>query len=86
MASSRRLSKLPGLRLIEPTIARLLVGEQHLGVQLEVLELVDLDADVVENAYSADTLDQLFLLKGVRRAGHHVDLHAAASLPAPGAR
>ena len=58
-----------------------LVGEQHLGVQLEVLELMDLDADVVKNAYSADTLDQLFLFKGVRRPRHHVDLHAAAGRP-----
>ena len=64
----------------------LLIGEQHLGVQLEVLELVDLNADVVENAYTADTLDQLFLLERMGRPGHHVDLHPARALPAPGAR
>ncbi len=59
----------------------LAVGEQHLGVQLEVLQLVHLDADVVEDADAADTLDQLVLLQRVRRARHHVDLHAPRRRP-----
>ena len=40
----------------------LAVGQQHLGVELKVLELVDFNADVVENTDTAHTLDQLFLL------------------------
>src|SRR5215471_20656732 len=53
----------------------LAVSQQHLGVELEVFERVDLNADVVENTNTTHTLDQLFLLKRVGCPGHHVDLY-----------
>src|SRR5262245_14890382 len=53
------------------------VREQHLAVEFEVFELVNLDTDVVHDAQAANALDELFLLQRVRRAGHEVDLHAA---------
>ena len=77
MASSRRSSKLPGREIDRADDRATAVGEQHLGVELEMLELVDLDAHVIHDAKAADAFDQLFLLKGVRRARHDVDLHAA---------
>src|SRR5215475_12723157 len=50
-------------------------------MELEVLELVDLNADVVENSNAADPLDQLFHLKRVGCPGHHVDLYSTACRP-----
>ena len=38
------------------------VGEQHLAVEFQVLELVNLDAHVVHDAQPADALDELLLL------------------------
>ncbi len=58
-------------------IARFFVGEQHLRVQLEVLELVHLDADVVHDAQATDAFEQLVLLERVRRTRHDVHLDAA---------
>jgi len=55
------------------------VGEQHLSVQAEMLELVDLDPHVVHDPQPAHALDELVLLQGMRRPRHHVELH-----PAPG--
>ena len=54
------------------------VGEQQLGVKLHVLELVDLDSDVFQDAQATDPFNQLFLLELVRRPRHEVNLHAAA--------
>ena len=69
MASSRRLSKLPGREIDRADDGRDAVGEQHLAVELQPLELVDLDADVVEDPQAADAFDQLLLLQRVRAAG-----------------
>src|SRR5262245_35503900 len=59
----------------------LAISQQHLGMELEVLELVDLDPNVVENSNAADALDQLFHLKRVGCPGHHVDLYSTACRP-----
>src|SRR5215510_5135558 len=59
----------------------LAVSQQHLGVELEVFELVDLNANVVENTDAAYTLDQLFHLKRVGCPGHHVDGYSTACRP-----
>jgi hypothetical protein len=53
------------------------VSEEHLGVELEMFQLVDLDAHVLHDSQTADTLDKLPLLKRVRRPGHNVNLDAA---------
>src|SRR5437016_2580114 len=52
------------------------IREQHFAVQLEMLHLADLDANVVHDAQTSNALDQLFLLERVGRTGHHVDLHS----------
>ncbi len=46
------------------------VGKEQLGVKLESLQLVNLDADVIQDAQAADALDELLLLELVRRPGH----------------
>jgi hypothetical protein len=38
------------------------LSQNHFGVQLEMLEPVDLDSDVIEDAQAADSLDELLLL------------------------
>ena len=53
------------------------IGEEQLGMQLQALQLVHLDADVVHDAHAADGFDQLLLLQLVRRARQNVHLHAA---------
>src|SRR6266404_6990231 len=53
------------------------IGEEHLAVQLQPLELADLDPDIVENPQAAHTLDQLVFFQCMRWARHHVDLDAA---------
>src|SRR5215475_4413537 len=59
----------------------LAVSQQHLGVELEVFELVDLNANVVENTDAAHTFDQLFLLKRMGCPSHDVDLYSTACRP-----
>src|SRR5262245_7290717 len=59
----------------------LAVSQQHLGVELEVFELVDLNADVVENTDAAHTFNQLFHLKRVGCPGHYVDRYSTACRP-----
>ncbi len=39
-----------------------MVSKKHLGVELEMLQLVDLDANIFHNAQSADRLYQLSFL------------------------
>jgi hypothetical protein len=46
-------------------------------MQLDVLQLVDLDAEVLQAAQAADAFDELILLELMRRAGHDVNLDAA---------
>ncbi len=46
-------------------------------MQLDVLQLVNLDAKVLEAAQAADAFDELFLLELVRRTGHDLDLNTA---------
>lgn len=41
------------------------IGEEHLRVKLHMLEFVNLDADIAENAKAADSLYQLVLLQFV---------------------
>jgi hypothetical protein len=64
--------------LIEPTIAATTVGEQHLAVELQALELPDLDADVVQDPQTADALDELVLLQRVGRPREQVHPDPAA--------
>jgi hypothetical protein len=47
-------------------------------MQLEMLEPVNLDSDVVADAQAAYSLNELLLLERMRRAGHEMNLHAAA--------
>ncbi len=63
-----------------------IVGEEQLGVKLDVLQLVDLDADVLKAAQAADAFDELLLLELVRRTSHDVDLDAAAAARGRGVR
>ena len=53
------------------------VGKDQLGVQLDVPQLVDLDAEVLKDAQAADAFDEFFLLEFVRRPGHDLNLYAA---------
>lgn len=39
-----------------------MVGEEQLAVEFEVFKLVNLDADIVHDAETADTFGELFLL------------------------
>ena len=55
----------------------LAVGQHQLGVQLEALEAVHLGAEVLQNAQSLDTLDQLALLEEVGRSGKYMQLYPA---------
>ena len=48
------------------------IGEQQLGMQLDVFQLVDLDTEVLEAAQAADAFDELFLLELVRSDGNFV--------------
>src|SRR5262245_26292843 len=59
----------------------LAVSQQHLGVELEVFELVDLHANVVEYMCAAHTFDQLFLLERIGCPSHDVDLYSTACRP-----
>ena len=77
MASSRRLSKLPGREVDGADDGALVVGEEQLGVELDVFELVDFDAEILQDAEAADAFDELIDLELVRRAGHDVNLDAA---------
>src|SRR5450631_668546 len=57
------------------------ISEQHLGMKLEMFQFVNLDADIVHGAQSADGFDQLFLLQFVRGTSHDVDLDAPRRRP-----
>src|SRR5258705_1576666 len=57
------------------------VGEQHLAVKLQVLQLVDLDAHIVEDSQSSNALHELVTFQGVRRPRHHMYLHPAQCGP-----
>jgi hypothetical protein len=57
------------------------VGQHHLAVELQVLQLVDLDAEIVQDAQSADAFDELVALEGMRRPPHDVDFHAPPRRP-----
>jgi len=39
-----------------------MIGEQHFSVKLEVLELVNFDADIIHDAKTADAFGEFFLL------------------------
>src|SRR5438445_1083382 len=54
------------------------VSEQHLAVKPELLEPVDLDPDVLQDAQATNTLEQLVLLQRVRRPRHDVELQPTA--------
>ncbi len=55
-----------------------MITEEHFGMQLEMLQFVNLDADVFHDAHAADGLNEFLLLELVRRAGHDVNLHSTA--------
>src|SRR5271157_2790843 len=57
------------------------VAEEQLGMKLEPLEPMHLDADIIQDAQTADALDKFFLLQLVGRTCQHVDLHAAMVSP-----
>ena len=46
-------------------------------MQLNVFQLVDLNAEILQSAKTADTFDELLLLELVRRPGHNLDFDAA---------
>jgi len=50
------------------------VGEDQLGVQLDVLQLVDLHADVLKGTQAADAFDELIFFELMWRASHDVNL------------
>src|SRR6266851_6123239 len=54
------------------------VAKQRLAVQLQVLQLVNLDADVVQDAQAAHALNDLVSFERVRSTGHHFDFDASA--------
>src|SRR5580704_219309 len=56
-----------------------IVGEEQFGMKLDVLQLMDLDADVLKAAQAADAFDELLLLELVRRTSHDVDLDTTAA-------
>src|SRR5439155_19674099 len=53
------------------------VREKHLGVKLQVFELVDLDPDIIHDAKAADALHEFLFLEGMERASHDVHFDAA---------
>src|SRR5579862_1329770 len=55
----------------------LAVGHKHFGVKLDVLELVDLYADIPEDAQAADAFDELVFFQLVGRPRHDVHTHTA---------
>ena len=59
----------------------LAVGQQHLGVQLQVLQRVHLDADVLQDPQAADAFDELVRLQRVRLPRQHVHFHPALGRP-----
>jgi hypothetical protein len=61
---------------MEPMMAGV-IGEEHFAVEFEVLELVDLDADVVHDAQAADAFAEFFFFELMGRPGHDVDFNAA---------
>src|SRR6516164_1415863 len=65
-------------KINRPDDASNTVGQDHLSVQLEMLELMDLDSYVVHDAQPADTLNELLLLERVWRASHDMDLQPTA--------
>src|SRR5208282_51603 len=54
------------------------IGEEHLGVQFEMLQFVNLDADILHDAHPSDRFNQLFLFELMPRAGHDVNFHPTA--------
>src|SRR6476646_10190165 len=54
-----------------------MVGEEHLGVKFEMLQLVNLNAHVFHNAHPSDGLYELSLFEFVRRTGHDVNLDSS---------
>ena len=54
------------------------VGQEHLGVQFKMPELVNFDSHIIHDAQSAHALEQLLLLQLVRRSCHHMDFHSPA--------
>ena len=53
------------------------IGEEQLGVKFNLAEFVDLNAEVLEHAKTADAFDEFFFFELVRRAGHDEDLDAS---------
>ena len=47
----------------------------------EVLQFVDFNSDVVENAYATDTFNQFLFFESVRRASHRMDFHSSVHRP-----
>src|SRR5208337_1675331 len=52
------------------------VAEEQLGMKLEPLEPMHLDADIIQDPQASDTFDEFLLLQLVRRARQHVHFHA----------
>src|SRR5208282_6442717 len=57
------------------------VGEEQLGMELEPLQTVHLDADIVQDTQTADALDQFLLLQLMRGPRQHMYLHPAMVCP-----
>jgi hypothetical protein len=54
-----------------------MIREEHFAVKFEVLEFVDLDANIVHDAQPADAFGELSLLEFVGRSDHDVNFDAA---------
>src|SRR5208283_2144100 len=57
------------------------VAEEQLGMKLEPLEPMHLDADIIQDPQASDTFDEFLLLQLVRWARQHVHFHAAMVRP-----
>src|SRR5277367_6494624 len=57
------------------------IGEQQFRMKLQALQLVHLDANVIEDSHTPDTFDQLVFFQSMRRPHHDSDFHAAPACP-----
>ena len=80
IASSRRLSKLPGARLMEPTMARFPSARISLAWSLTCWSF-SFDTFILKNTEAADSLAQLLLLQFVGWPSHHMDVDPSVGCP-----
>src|SRR6478752_3908160 len=54
------------------------IRQEHLAVQLQMFQLVNLDAEVIEDAKTADPFDEFVAFQRVWGPRHDLDLDAAS--------